>query len=73
MSRRLVRFLTCDNPRCITRFVHTIGVRLAPLTVLRHEARAAGWTEKNGKDYCPQHKPWPGLTSWALAGTEAAR
>ncbi|MFB6955530.1 hypothetical protein ACFCYB_00485 [Streptomyces sp. NPDC056309] len=68
MSRRLVRFFTCDKPRCCARLVHGTGIRLTPLTVLRHTARAAGWAEETGRDYCPNHQAWPGIAAWAMGG-----
>lgn len=64
MSRRLVRTLVCDKPSCRAYFVHGTGVRLTPLTVLQHVALAEGWTERNGRHYCPAHKPWPGFAAW---------
>ncbi|MFE6408204.1 hypothetical protein ACFVOR_14860 [Streptomyces sp. NPDC057837] len=63
--KRLVRFLNCNKPQCNARFLHGTGVRLTPLTVLRHEARAAGWTERNSEDYCPDHEAWTGIDAWA--------
>lgn len=65
MATALLRVLTCDGHGCTARF--TIGHGLTALTVLEHQARAAGWRESTGRHYCPQHKPWPGLTAWATA------
>jgi hypothetical protein len=66
VAERLVRFLTCDKPGCTARFLHGTGIPLTPAAVLRHNARAAGWTEKDDRDYCPTHQGWPGFTAWAL-------
>ncbi|MCX4622834.1 hypothetical protein ACWEV9_19495 [Streptomyces albogriseolus] len=66
MATRLVRFLTCTKPGCRARFIHGTHRHLTPPTVLRHNARAAGWSEKDGRDYCPSHQPWPGLKAWAV-------
>lgn len=65
MATVLARVLTCDGHDCTARF--TTGRSLTALTVLEHQARAAGWSEKNGQHYCPQHKPWPGFAAWATA------
>ena len=71
MSRHRARFLTCDKPLCTARYLHADGT--GPETVLRHQARAAGWHENKGRDYCPNHRPWPGITAWAAAPTGGAR
>jgi hypothetical protein len=62
MSLHRVRHLTCDKPLCTARYIHGNGT--SPETVLRHHARANGWREDNGRDYCPRHQPWPGITAW---------
>ncbi|MGW6292464.1 hypothetical protein [Streptomyces sp. NPDC055058] len=72
MSLRPVRFLTCDKPGCRARFIHGTNARLTPPTVLRHEARAAGWSGKDGRDFCPDHEPWPGLAAWATSPTASS-
>jgi hypothetical protein len=65
-----VRFLACDKPLCPARFFTGLGV--SPETVLRHNARAAGWREGQGRDYCPNHRAWPGFVAWASDYREAA-
>lgn len=65
-----VRHLACDKPLCTARFFS--GPGSDPETVLRHKARAAGWQEQADRDYCPNHKPWPGFTAWATDMAEAA-
>lgn len=64
MSQHRVRFLVCDKPLCTAQFFSGDG--RAPETVLRHEARKAGWRRTPARrDYCPDHNPWPGLAAWA--------
>ncbi|WP_338683841.1 hypothetical protein QD712_25550 [Streptomyces acidiscabies] len=65
MSLHRVRFLVCEKPLCTARYFPGDGT--APGTVLRQHARAAGWREHEGRDYCPDHLPWPGFTAWATA------
>jgi hypothetical protein len=65
MATRLIRVLACDGHGCTVRF--STGRGLTALTVLEHQARAAGWREKDGLHYCPQHQPWPGIAAWATA------
>ena len=65
MATALIRVLACDGWSCPARF--STGRSLTALTVLEHQARAGGWSEKQGRHYCPQHKPWPGLAAWATA------
>lgn len=69
MSTVRVRYLACNKPLCISRFF--TGDGSAPGTVLRHQARAAGWTEHGDQHYCPRHKPWPGFASWLTPETAA--
>ena len=64
MATVVTRFLACDGFGCTARFVRS---GMTPLTVLRHDSRFAGWRERGGRDYCPQHRPWPGLAAWATA------
>ena len=65
MATVVTRFLACDGFGCTARF--STGRSLTALTVLEHQARAAGWREKDARHYCPQHRPWPGLAAWATA------
>lgn len=65
-----VRFLACDKPLCPARFFTGYGT--SPETVLRHNARAAGWREVKGSDYCPNHRSCPGFAAWTVDLAEVA-
>jgi hypothetical protein len=70
VSQRPIRFLVCDKPLCKAKFLHTAWTmrQLVPLSTLRQAARRQGWKRTTGgRDYCPNHNPWPGLTAWATA------
>lgn len=75
MTRTPIRIITCDKPLCTARFTHPSWTsrRLIPLSTLRSAAREKGWKRTTaGRDYCPQHNPWPGLAAWANKETRHA-
>lgn len=53
LFRMILRELLCDYPKCSMDFGNGGDDRLGP--ELRRDAKAAGWTRRDGKDYCPEH------------------
>lgn len=47
--------LYCDHPDCANEPAWNADLRDGTPAQIRAEARAYGWTRRNGKDYCPDH------------------
>lgn len=68
-------WLFCDYPKCMLKFNAAPEQGWPPLSVVRREARKAGWTvsrssvgRKFDKDYCPEHAEFGQITTTPPAG-----
>lgn len=49
------RQVMCDAPNCIEAGEVLDDVAEVPIGRVRAEAAKRGWTQRDGKDYCPNH------------------